>query len=67
MPGTEQNELAEIIKDLRAKLGLPQEQFAAKVGVTFSTGNRWEGGKGNPSPLVTRQIEELMERAGYNE
>lgn len=39
-----------------------QEQFAAKVGVTFSTVNRWESGKSKPSPLAMRQIEELMER-----
>ena len=55
-------ELADKIKQLRAKLGLTQEQFATKVGVTFSTINRWENGKGNPSPLAMRQIKELMER-----
>jgi len=53
--------MAEMIKDLRSKLGLTQEQFAAKVGVTFSTVNRWENGRGTPSPLATRRIEELRE------
>jgi len=53
--------LAKTIKDLRAKLGLTQEQFAAKVGVTFSTVNRWENGRGGPSPLAMRRIEELRE------
>ena len=53
--------LARIIRDLRAKLGLTQEQFAAKVGVTFSTVNRWENGRGRPSPLAMRRIEELRE------
>ena len=57
------NELAEMIKDLRAKLGLTQEQFAARVGVTWSTVNRWENGRGKPSPLAMRQIKELQERA----
>jgi len=38
-----------------------QEQFAAKVGVTFSTVNRWENGKGDPSPLAMQRIEELQE------
>lgn len=42
-------------------MGLTQEQFAAKVGVTFSTVNRWENGKGTPSPLALRRIEELSE------
>lgn len=62
MPKIEDNELARKIRQLRSKLGLTQEQFAAKVGVTFSTVNRWESGKSKPSPLAMRQIEELMER-----
>jgi len=41
---------------------MTQEQFAAKIGVTFSTVNRWESGKSKPSPLAMRQIEELMDR-----
>jgi len=53
--------LAGKIKELREKLGLTQEQFAAKVGVTFSTVNRWESGRSKPSPLAMRQIMELME------
>ena len=63
MPKTEQNDLADKIRELRSKLGMTQEQFSAKVGVTFSTVNRWESGKSKPSPLAMRQIEELMERA----
>ena len=62
MPKIEDIELARKIRELRSKLGLTQEQFAAKVGVTFSTVNRWESGKSKPSPLAMRQIEELMER-----
>lgn len=60
--GTEQSDLADKIRELRSKLGMTQEQFAVKVGVTFSTVNRWESGKSKPSPLTIRQIEELMER-----
>ena len=62
LPKTEENDLARKIRRLRSKLGLTQEQFAAKVGVTFSTVKRWESGKSKPSPLAMRQIEELMER-----
>jgi transcriptional regulator with XRE-family HTH domain len=62
MPKTGQNDLADKIRELRSKLGMTQEQFAAKVGVTFSTVSRWESGKSKPSPLPMRQIEELMER-----
>ena len=62
MSKIEESELARKIRELRSKLGLTQEQFAAKVGVTFSTVNRWENGNGKPSPLAMRQIEELMDR-----
>lgn len=41
-------------------MGLTKEQLAAKVGVTFSTVNRWESGKSRPSPLALRRIEELF-------
>ena len=61
MSRAEENELAEKISGLRSKLGLTQEQFAARVGVTFSTVNRWESGKSTLSPLAMRRIEELME------
>ena len=54
--------VAEMIRKLRAKLGLTQEQFAARVGVTWSTVNRWENGRGKPSPLAMRQIEDLKAR-----
>ena len=55
-------DIPKIIKKLRAALNLTQEQFAAKVGVTFSTVNRWENGKGKPSPLAMKQIEELQKK-----
>ncbi len=53
-----EKELAKMIKDLRANLGLTQEQIAVKVGVTFSAVNRWENGRCTPSPLTTWRIEE---------
>ena len=50
---------SEMIKKLRTQLELTQEQFAARVGVTFSTVNRWEAGRSRPSPLAWREIERL--------
>ena len=41
-----------MVKELRVWLGLTHEQFAAKVGVTFSTVNGWENNRGKPSPLA---------------
>ena len=51
-----------MIKELRETLRLTQEQFAAKIGVTFSTVNRWENGKGKPSPLAMLRIDELSKK-----
>ena len=67
MSKTKEIKLARKIKELRSKMGLTQEQFAAKIGVTFSTINRWESGKSKPSPLAIKQIQELMEgMVGYD-
>lgn len=59
MPRKKDVPVAEMIRKLRAKLELTQEQFAAKVGVTWSTVNRWENGRGKPSPLALRRIKEM--------
>jgi len=61
MPREKDNKVAKMIRNLRATLGLTQEQFAAKVGVTWSTVNRWENNRGKPSPLAMRQIEQMRE------
>lgn len=48
--------ISRMITKLRVAFGLTQEQFAAKVGVTLSTVNRWENGLGKPSPLAMARI-----------
>lgn len=54
------------IKELRDRLGLTQEQFAARIGVTFSTVNRWENGHAKPSKLAELALRSLssVEAAG---
>jgi len=58
----DRQDTSKMIRELRADLGLTQEQFAAKLGVTYSTINRWENRKGNPSPLAMLRIEKLQKR-----
>lgn len=53
--------LGEQIKELRIKLGLTQEEFAHRLGVTLCTVNRWENNKSIPSRLAIRQLEKIME------
>ena len=45
-------------------MGLTQEKFAAKLGVTFPTINRWENGRAKPSPLALQRIKELLQGMG---
>ena len=54
--------ISTMIREQRIALGLTQEQFAAKIGVTFSTVNRWENNKAEPSPLAVRRINELRKK-----
>jgi len=41
-------DISKMIREQRIALGLTQEQFAAKVGVTYLTVNRWENNKTFP-------------------
>ncbi len=59
----DRQDTSKMIRELRADIGLTQEQFAAKLGVTYSTINRWENDKGNPSPLAMLRIEKLQKKA----
>ena len=54
--------ISKMIRKLRTALGLTQEQFAAKIGVTYSTINRWENNKAKPSPLALQRIEKLQKK-----
>jgi len=45
-------------------MGLTQEKFAAKLGVTYPTINRWENRRAKPSPLALKQIENLLRGLG---
>lgn len=51
-----------LIKDLREKLILSQEDFAKLLGVSFSTVNRWETAKPDPTIKVKRKIIELCKQ-----
>ncbi len=41
-----------IVKSVRKKLGLSQEQLARELNISFSTVNRWENGKSKPSQMA---------------
>ncbi|MBL7125153.1 MAG: helix-turn-helix domain-containing protein [Dehalococcoidales bacterium] len=51
------------VKELRERLGLSQDKFAALLGVAPYTVRRWESGKSQPSPLALKQLSQLTEKA----
>lgn len=50
-----------IVKEVRRKLGLSQEELARALGVSFATVNRWENGRTAPSKLALRQFMSFCE------
>jgi DNA-binding transcriptional regulator YiaG len=63
-PLDEQHSMARLVRELRELTGLTQEKFAAKLGVTFPTINRWENDRAKPSPLALEKIESLLRSLG---
>lgn len=56
--------LGKLIRELRNSLGLTQEKFAAKLGVTCLTINCWENGRSKPSPLAMEKVEGMLTEMG---
>jgi type I restriction enzyme M protein len=52
------------LRGIRAKLDLTQEQLAARLGVSFATVNRWEGGTNIPQKAARDTIAALASEAG---
>ncbi|MBW4558207.1 MAG: helix-turn-helix domain-containing protein [Trichormus sp. ATA11-4-KO1] len=59
-----QPKVGKLIREIRKLTSLTQEQFAAKLGVTYPTVNRWENGRAKPSPLAIQKIENLLQEMG---
>ena len=47
------------VKEIRSALGLTQEQFANRMGVSFVTISRYELGKSKPNSLARRELARL--------
>ena len=62
----DQQNTFKMIRQLRADLGLTQEQFATKIGATISTINRWENDKSKPSPLAMLRIKKFQQKINCN-
>lgn len=60
-----QPQIGWFIRDLRQLVSHTQEQFSAVLGVSFSTLNRWENGRMQPSPLALKQVESVLEHLNH--
>lgn len=50
-----------LIRQVRTELGLSQEELAQKIGVSFTTVNRWETGKSTPRKSAVESLNKLRE------
>ncbi|HPO53997.1 MAG TPA: helix-turn-helix transcriptional regulator [Clostridia bacterium] len=51
-----------LVKELRYKLIITQEELAVLLGVSYASINRWETGKHEPTTKIKRQIVELCKQ-----
>ena len=56
--------IAATLRAIRAELDLTQEQLAERLGVSFATVNRWEGGTTMPQKAARETISALARDAG---
>ena len=56
--------MSELVRRLRSKLSLTQEELAHALGITVGTVNRWENGRFRPSKLARTTILEFARKHG---
>lgn len=56
--------VAATLRAIRSKMDLTQEQLAERLGVSFATVNRWEGGSNMPQKAAREVIAALAAEAG---
>lgn len=64
---TRQIDIPAILRATRAALNLTQEQLAERLGVSFATVNRWEGGGNKPQRAAQETILSLAREAGVED
>jgi len=63
---TEQPNFPAILRSVRAALNFTQEQLAERLGVSYATVNRWEGGGNRPQRAAQEAILALAAEAGVD-
>ena len=62
----DQQTIPPTLQAIRARLDLTQEQLAERLGVSFATVNRWEGGSTTPQKAARTAIAALAAEAGID-
>lgn len=57
-------EVSVLIRETQKLLNVSQTEFAAKLGMSFHSVNRWENARAYPLPLALKQVEELLHQLG---
>ncbi len=60
------HDIPSVLRAIRASLDLTQEQLAERLGVSFATVNRWEGGSTGPQKAARQAIVALAADAGID-
>ena len=55
-----------IVKRVREKTGMSQEDLARALNVSFATINRWENGKTSPNKMAASVFFDFCKRNGIN-
>ena len=63
---TELSDIPALLRAIRARLDLSQEQLAERLGVSFASINRWEGGAIKPQKAAQEAIAALAVEAGVD-
>ena len=63
---TDRQATAPTLQAIRTRLDLTQEQLAERLGVSFATVNRWEGGATTPQKAARTAIAALAAEAGID-
>lgn len=56
-----------LIRDLRSRLNLSQEQLAQQLNVSFATVNRWENGRAEPQGSARLALDALLDEIGQGQ
>ena len=61
---TQAAQIADLVRETRKHLGLTQEEFALKLGVSYQSVNRWENERTKPLPIAVNLIKQILRSTG---